>query len=592
MIEQATPSAAVTHRESAFVFVDVADSVALMEKDPERFVERWRAFVEAVKHELPARGGRVVKLMGDGMLLEFASSIGAVECALALQARVESVNEDVPLDRRVELRIGVHASEVLVDEVDMYGKGVNLGARLMGLAAPGETIISASVRDQVTDGLGVVLEDLGDRWLKGMGSPVRAFRAWPPGALPEHSLRTRMLAGSRPSIAVLPFRVLSSDAAHAFLGDLLAEDLIGALSVQSELVVISRLSTAPFRNRFYEPRNVAEILGVRYAPSGTLQASGMRVRLIAELSDVEAGEAIWADRFDGQLTDIFELQDKLSHDIAARVVPLLRQRELMRARSKRPENLTAYERTLRAVDHLHKSSPNDLELAKAMLEAAIASDPNYAAPHAWLARYYVRRVGQGWSTDVPSDTTAAYRHAEAALERDDTDSWVLSVNGLVAAYLDNDLDKALGIYNRALTINQSNPSAWVWSTSALTWLDRAPEAVLRAPKAIELSPFDPNLYSFTAVAAVAHLAVGDYDKAIEFGKTSLRQNAMFTSTHKMLSVALSLAGRMDEARAAVQNLLKLDPTLTVRSFLQQYPGRDTAHAAGFAAALASAGVPP
>jgi TolB-like protein len=492
----------------------------------------------------------------------------------------------------MQLRVGVHMADVLADDVDLYGEGAYLAARLMALAAPGETIVSGAVRDDLTDGLDVSLEDLGDRWLKGVDRPVRAFRAWPPDVPPLRSPNQRLLAGSRPSIAVLPFRVLSDDPAHRFFGDLLAEDLIGALSVQSDLVVISRLSTAPFRERFYEPRNVAEILGVRYALSGTLQTSGARVRLMAELTDVEAGQAVWAERFEGQILDIFDLQDQLSRDIAVRVVPLVRQRELARARAKRPENLTAYERTLRAIDHLHRSSPADLEQARALLEAAIGSDPNYAAPHAWLARYHVRRVGQGWSTDPKKDTAAAYRHAEAALERDETDSWVLSVNGLVAAYLDKDLEKAMSIYDRALAINPSNPSAWVWSTSALTWLGKGDEAVQRAPRAIELSPFDPNMYSFTAVAGVAHLAAGNYDKAIEFSRTSLRQNAMFTSTHKVLAVALALAGRIDDAKAAVRELLKLDPALTIRGFLEQYPGRDTEHARNFGPALASAGLPP
>ena len=592
MIDVGTVPTQATQRLSAFLFVDLADSVALIERDPVASIARWRTFVAEVTHdELPQRNGRIVKLLGDGMLIECSSPAAAVECALALHARLDRLNDNVEFHKRMQLRIGVHVADVIADDLDLYGGGVNLAARLMGLAAPGETILSAAVRDQVTDGLGVILEDLGDRWLKGMEKPVRAFRAWPPGPAPAKSPQYRILAGSRPSIAVLPLRILSSDPAHGFLGDLLAEDLISALSVQSDLVVISRLSTAPFRDRYYEPRNVAEILGVRYALSGTLQTSGARARLMAELTEVEAGQVIWADRFEGNLTDIFDLQDQLSRDISTRVVPLVRQRELARARTKRPDNLTAYERTLRAVDHLHRSSPEDLEQARLMLEAAIASDPNYAAPHAWLARYYVRRVGQGWSPDTKKDTEAAYRHAEAALERDETDSWVLSVNGLVAGYLDKDLEKAMRLYDQALSINPSNPSAWVWSTSALAWLGRGDAAVLRAPKAIELSPFDPNMYSFTSLAGVAHLVAGDYPKAIELSRTSLRQNAMFTSTHKTLSCALALAGRIDEAKEAVVNLLKLDPTLTVRGFLQQYPGRDTEHAPRFAAALESAGLP-
>lgn len=593
MVEPAIDAIQVTQRLSAVVIADLVGSVPLTEMDLTGTVTRWRKFLADVTyHELPGRGGRVVKMLGDGFLLEFPKPVAAVDCALALHRRIADVNSEIDASRRMQLRVGVHMAEVLADDVDLYGEGAYLAARLMALAAPGETIVSGAVRDDLTDGLDVSLEDLGDRWLKGVDRPVRAFRAWPPDVPPIRSPNQRLLAGSRPSIAVLPFRVLSENPAHRFLGDLLAEDLIGTLSVQSELVVISRLSTAPFRERFYEPRNVAEILGVRYALSGTLQSSGARVRLMAELTDVEVGQAVWAERFEGQIVDIFDLQDQLSRDIAVRVVPLVRQRELARARAKRPENLTAYERTLRAIDHLHRSSAADLEQARQMLEAATTSDPNYAAPHAWLAQYYVRRVGQGGSPDPASDAQSAYRHAEAALERDEGDAWVLSVNGLVAGYLDKNPAKAMTLFDRALAINPSTPSAWVWSTSALAWLDRGDEAVSRAPRAIELSPFDPNRYAFNAMAAVAHAVAGDLEKSIESSRQSIRQNALFASSYRTLAIALALAGRLDEARTAVNQLMKLEPSLTVSGFARRYPGRDSRHAAGFLSALAVAGVPP
>jgi len=593
MVESQARLAEVTSRRSAFLFADLVNSVSLTEKDAGGTIARWRAFAgDVVRHDLAPHGGRMVKMLGDGFLIEFATALAAVECALALHRRIQAVSSAVPADRQMQIRVGAHMADVLADDIDLYGQGVNLASRLMSLAAPGETIISAAIRDDLADGLDVSLEDLGDRWLKGMTHPVRAYRAWPPDTPVARSPNHRFLAGSRPSIAVLPLRVLSNDPEHRFFGDLLAEDLIAALAVQSDLAVISRLSTAPFRDRFYEPRNVAEILGVRYALSGTVQMSGNRIRLMAELTDVEAGQVVWAERFDGQLVDVFDLQDELSRNIVKRVVPFVRQRELARARSKRPENLTAYERTLRAIDHLHRSSPQDLEMARLMLEAAIESDPTYAAPHAWLARFYVRRIGQGWSQDLKKDSAEAYRHADAALERDSADSWVLSVSGLVAAYLDKDIDKALRIYDQALDINASNASAWLWSTTALSWLGRGDAAVERAERPIDLSPLDPNMYAFTSGAGIAHLVAGNYDKSVDFHRASLRQNSMYTASHKMLCVSLELAGQHDEAMAAVRNLLAIDPALTVRGFLLQYPGRDGEHARLFGRALAAAGLPP
>lgn len=226
-----------------------------------------------------------------------------------------------------------------------------------------------------------------------------------------------------------------------------------------------------------------------------------------------------------------------------------------------------------------------------MFEAAIASDPHYVTPLAWLAHWYVRRVGQGWSEDRARDTLEATRYAERALEVDNTDALALTVSGLVLAYLNKDLESAMARYDRALAINPSASSAWVWSTSACSWLGQGEEAVRRSQRAIELSPFDPLMYTFTSIAGTAHAVAGDYDKAIEICQRSLRQNRMFASTHRTLAIALALAGRVDEARSAVTELLKLEPTLTVSGFKSRYPGSASPQASLFAGALATAGVP-
>ena len=496
-----------------------------------------------------------------------------------------------PQNRQIHLRMGIHVADVIADDLDLYGEGVNLAARLMALGGPQEVVISTAVRDQLTDGLGVTIEDLGERQLKGIERPVRAFRAWPVGPRPDRSADRARHVGDRPSIAVLPFRNLSRDPAHDFLGDLLAEDVIGHLSRLTDLFVISRLSTTPFRDRLYEPRNVADVLGVRYVLTGSMLAAGNQLQVIAELTEADVGRAIWSERFRGSMADIFELQEVLATDIAKRVVPYVRQLELQRARSKRPENLTAYERTLRAIDHLHRISREDMEEARVMLEAAIASDPSYATAHAWLARWHVLRVGQGWSPDRAQDTAAANRYAEAALTRDGTDPWALAVHGLVSGYLNKDLETAIASFDRALTINPNAASAWAWSTAAYAWLGRADEAVARSGRAMELSPLDPHMYVFASLAGTAHAAAGLYDKAIELCRRSLRENRMYSSTHRILAIALALSGRIDEARRVVGDLLALEPTLTVSGFRQRYPGSASAHAELFCEALASVGVP-
>jgi class 3 adenylate cyclase/TolB-like protein len=592
VVEDIAPAKRLTRRLRAVLFVDVVDSVRLIQKDADGTIGRWRDFVaETTREELPSAGGRMVKHTGDGMLVEFDSVIDAVEAALAMQERIERGNVGLAPDLQIHLRMGVHLGDVMVDDIDIYGDGVNLAARLMVLAGPREIVVSAAVRDQLTDGLGVTIEDLGERQLKGIDRPIRAFRAWPPGPPLSHALGRGPRVGDRPLIAVLPFRNLSREPAQEFLGDMIAEDLIGDLSRLTDLSVISRLSTTPFRDRLYEPRSVAEALGARYVLSGNMQSSGTRLRLMAELTEADVGQVIWAERFEGSLVDLFELQDQLSRDISQRVVPYLRQRELRRARSTRPENLSAYERTLRAVDHLHRTSRDDLNEARSLLETAIAADPHYGTAHAWLARWHVLRVGQGWSPDRNDDAEAANRHADIALEIDDLDSWALSVRGLVSAYLEKDLETAIATYDRALTINPSAASAWAWSTAAHAWLGHGAEAVRRSHRAIELSPFDPHMYVFLSLAGTAHAAAGQYDAAIDLCRRSMRNNRMYLTTHRILAISLALSGRADEARQAAAELLRLEPELTVLRFRQRYPGSASAHVDAFCGALAAAGVP-
>lgn len=579
-------------RLAAVLFTDVVESVRLTQLDPDGHIGRWRAFVAAVvDDELPRARGRLVKHTGDGMLVEFESVIDAVLCALAMQSRVERGNAGLDRTQQIHLRIGIHVADVMADDIDLYGDGVNLAARLMSLGGPREVVISAAVRDQLADGLDVSVEDLGERQLKGVARPVRAFRAWPVDAAPVPAPGGVRRLCDRPSIAVLPFRNLARDPAHEFLGDLLADDVIGHLSRLTDLVVISRLSTAPFRDRLYEPRSVAEVLGVRYVLSGSVLAAGTQLQVIAELTEADVGRVIWSDRIRGAMTDIFELQEALAVDIARRVVPYLRQFELQRARAKSADSLTAYEWMLRAIDHLHGSSRQDLDTARRMLEAAVAADPAYAAPHAWLARWHVLRVGQGWSPDRSADAAEANRHAAAALARDANDPWSLAVHGLVCGYLNKDLATAIGDFDRALAINPSAASAWAWSTAAYAWLGRGDEAVARAHRAPELSPLDPHLYLFTSLASTAHAVAGSYEQAIELCRRSLRENRMYASTHRLLVISLALAGRLDEARLAAVDLLALEPGLTVGRFRERYPGSASAHCGAFCAALAQAGIP-
>jgi adenylate cyclase len=581
-----------TRRLCAVLFVDVVDSVRLTHLDQQGTIDRWRALMSAVASvDLPKWGGRRVKLQGDGMLAEFESAVGAIECAIAIQARTARGEAALEPHRRIRLRMGVHVADVIVDEMDLYGDGVNLAARLRDLGGADEIVVSAAVRDQLTDGIGVTIEDLGERKLKGLDRPVRAFRIWPPGPTPAIVPDRRRRVGDRPAIAVLPFRNLTGNPRHEFLGDLIAEDVIGDLSRLTDLYVISRLSTAPFRDRLFEPRNVAEMLGVRYVISGSMLSDDTRLRISAELTEAEVGHVVWSDRFEGSLSNVFELQDRLSVEIATRAVPHLRQIEYRRARSKRPEDLTAYELTLRAIDFMHGRSREDLDRAQVLLLQAIATDAHYATPHVWLARSHILRVGQGWADDPQRETREALRYAEGALERDSNDAYAIAVWGFVSAYLQKDMDLALVRYDRALAINPSAVWAWAWSASARAWQGQGEKAVPLIQRAIDLSPFDPHMYNFAAIACGAHAVAGDYESAIAWGLRSLRENRLFSASHKLLTISLALAGRTDDARVAAVELMALEPGLTVEQFRTRHPGSGGPHIDRFCEGLSTAGVP-
>ena len=582
----------VQRRLRAVLFVDVVDSVRLIRSDEAGTVGRWRAFASEVQtQDLPRFGGRRVKLTGDGMLLEFESTVSAVECAIAMQQRLGASERGIDSGSRIRLRMGMHVSDVITDEFDIYGDGVNLAARLRDLGGPDEIVVSAAVRDQLTDGLGVAIEDLGERKLKGLDRDVRAYRVWPPGPAPVQPADRRRRAGDRPAIAVLPFRNHSGNPRNDFLGELIAEDVIADLSRLTELHVISRLSTSPFRDRLLDTRNVAELLNVRYVLSGSMQISETHLRLSAELTEADAGHVVWADRFEGSMANIFELQDRLSIEIAKRAVPHLRQIEFKRARAKRSEDLTAYELTLQAIEFLHGRSRDDLEKAKHLLGKAIASDPHYVTPHVWLARSHVLCVGQGWSSDVNADSAEAQRHADAALACDASNAYAIAVWGFVRAYLHKDFDIALSQYNRALTINPSAVWPYAWSASAHAWRGEGDKAIDLVHRAIDLSPFDPHMYNFASIAANAYAVAGNYDMAVEWAQRSLRENRLFIATHKLVTIALTLAGRKDEARAAAGELLERQPHFTVAEFRSRHPGGAAPHIDRFCDALAVAGVP-
>jgi adenylate cyclase len=394
-----------------------------------------------------------------------------------------------------------------------------------------------------------------------------------------------------PSIAVLPFRNITGDPAHDFVAEGLVEDLIEALSRVPNFFVISRLSTLAFRNQDRHPREIGNVLGVRYVLSGSLRVLGDRLRLTIELTDTQLEAPLWLSRLDERFLDLFEVQDRLSEMIVQKVAPHLHAAEMKRIRVKRPDSLEAYDLFLRAQENMHNSSRPVFETSEALFDAALAKDPHYAAARAWRAYWHVLRVGQGWSPDPANDAAQADHFARSAIECNGMEPMAFAVHGHIASYLYKDFDLAFRRFETALRINANAASAWLWSAAAHAWLGNGSQAIAEINKAMALSPYDPLMYAYSGNAGVAYLVDGQYDRAIECALRSLRENRTYTSAYKQLAIALVLAGREDEARGTARRLLELEPGLTVASFRRRYPGSASSHAELFCNALAKAGVP-
>jgi len=399
------------------------------------------------------------------------------------------------------------------------------------------------------------------------------------------------VAREQPSVAVLPFRNLSGNAAHDYAGDGLVEDLIEVLSRVPNFFVISRLSSLAFRDHNYTPQKIGELLGVQYVVSGSMRVLGERLRLLVELTDSRTGTALWSSRLDERFFDFPEVQDRVADAIVRRLAPYLRAAELKRTRIKRPEALGAYDLFLRAQENMHNSSREVFESSEGLFGEAISRAPGYATALAWRGYWHVLRVGQGWSPDPVLDTAQAEHFAQLAIRCDDTEPMALAVHGHIVSYLNRNFELAFARFNTALEINPNSAPAWLWSAAAHAWIGDGPLAVEKINKALALSPYDPLMYAYSGIAAMAYLADAQYERAAECGLRCTQENATYTSAYRLIAIASTLSGRQEQARSAVRELLRLEPSLTVEKFRKRYPGSASPHAKLYCDALAVAGVP-
>lgn len=542
----------------AIVFADLVESVRLMQEHGFALVDRWRAFVQETRQLLlPAQGGRLVRTAGDGLLIECPSAVQAIAVSFALHEAVLRHSEGLSEDQSMRLRVGVHCGEVVFDEQEAYGADVNLAARLAGAARPGETLISAAVRQPLADGLHAQLEDLGERYLKHIDRAQQVFLARPAGRGTELGPRqtSRLpVQDLRPVVAVLPFQSLPISPEGEALGHALADELIAALARHPGLRVLSRNSTALVANGDHDLAQLPKlqrVLNASFMVSGRLYRQGDLVRASIEMAGLPDGVVHWADQLNTTVSALFDGSDQLVPKAATRIGEQVQAHELLRVRNLPMDALAPYTLFVGASGLLNSLSPSDFDRAREAFAHLIERYPRQSAPAAMLARWHVFRIAQGWSADVADDQEQARRYAERAIDLDPDQAVAHAALGLVGMNAGFDLRAAEEHNDWAIGAEPQEPHAHSQQAAVLSHLGRHEEAVAAAERAIQLSPLDPSRFLFESYAALAYAAAGDAEQALLYARLSLRRNHRHAPSHRLAISLLWLLGRREEAGMAV-----------------------------------------
>ncbi len=568
-------AASAAKRRTVIAFGDIAGYSVLMVVDEAGTHERWITLLDTlIIPAATARAGKVVQVMGDGVLAEFAAAGAAVDWADAVHAGLRDAMEHSRADAKppIVMRIAIHAGEVTQTGSNLFGDAVNLAARLQDQAEPGGTIISAEAAQGLPPGL--LLRPMGELALKNVSRTVEAFAVGPPPRdvlLPAAPPKR----GGRPSIAVLPLRDLGGADEH--FADGLIEDIILSLSGLREVEVIARASTLRWRGRTPDPREVGWALGVRYVLDGTVRRAGGRVRVTTVLSDAETGESVWAEATNGTDGDLFAVQDALVGRVIAGIAPQVRGDVLSRAMRKRPESFTAYEHMLRGLAIFDRLERTTWPQAREAFGAAMRADANYAMPVAWAARWHSFSIGQGWAEDHAADAAAALALAEQAIALDPRNALALSTYGHLRSFLLRESEKSLVLFDRALDACPNLSLGWILSSATYSYLGQGGEALDRAERGLRLSPLDPHRYQHLFFLGLAHYVAGNFEEAVRYGLQAQRENALYTATPKLLAAAYAALGRDSAAAAAAAMLREREPGFSLdRYFDGRQPFTDGA----------------
>jgi adenylate cyclase len=547
-----------TRRLAAILAADVAGYSRLMGADEEGTLERLKALRrELLDPRIAEHRGRIVKTTGDGLLVEFASVVDAVRCAVEVQQGMADRNAQVPEARRIEFRMGINLGDIIRDGRDIYGDGVNVTARLEALAEPGGICVSRVVHDQVRDKLDLAFEDMGEQQVKNITRPVHVWRLGP-GAESAVSASAPLALPDKPSIAVLPFANMSSDPEQEFLADGIAEDIITALSRFPSLFVIARNSSFTYKGRAVDVKQIGRELGVRYVLEGSLRKSGNRIRVSAQFVEAETGNHVWAERYDRELADIFTLQDEIAQAVTIAIAPAIADAEQHRAMRKPPGSLDSWAAYQRGLWHLSRANIDDNKLAQKFFQQAVDLDPSFAGGHKGLALAQTEATdfhGQGL-LEMLGPVEALARRA-VALDGADAEA-----RSRLASALRRRGDYAGGLAetDRALTLSPNLADAHAQKGAILIFSGRLTEGVEALERSIRLDPRDPRSAPRLNQIALGLYFLRKYEAAVDAANEAIRSYPDFPNPYRWLAAALGQLGRIEEAKEALAKAIAIAPT--------------------------------
>lgn len=581
------PHPAGVQRRLAAIFVaDVVGYSRLMSGDEDGTFDLLTSRRAILERLIAQHGGRVANTAGDSVLAEFRSVVDSVRCALKFQDTVRQANSDGSEARAMWFRIGLHLGDVLVHRGDLLGDGVNIAARLEQLADPGGVCLSGSAYQEVEGKLPVVFEDRGEHQLKNLNRPIKVYAL--SGPAPSEAGAAAPPLPDRPSIAVLPFTNMSGDPEQDYFADGVVEDITTALARIRWLFVIARNSSFTYKGKAVDVRQVGRELGVRYVLEGSIRRAGRRLRITGQLIEAASGSHIWADKFDGDVEDVFDLQDRITEAVVGAIEPSLRRAEVERARSK-PGSLGAYDLYLRALPDFYRMTEDGFAGAIAFCERSLAVEPSFIPAKALAS--YIRAVRISYGQAEAGDQEIAVRLAREVAGSPTDDPEALRRVAHVLGYNAKAYEEALGAVTRSLELNPNSAPAYNSSGWIRLYVSEPKTAEEHFRRAIRLSPVDPERGMATTGLAVSYLMRGRNAEGLGFARQAVREMPQYPSAHKVLIQALVLNGLEEEARTAAARFLKMAPTYTLSYQQKLTPYRDQAYAQQVLAALRRAGLP-